>query len=321
MRHHKDRSKERQRWRKLAPVAAIALAVTLGCTTLSHDWLAFVSGRSLFEHRSQSVVSRCAREPILRRDPMVFDKMKRYYANQAKLDKRQGGPDLEKMKAKLFALGLQKKWEEMEAKRSREIWHLNHIVPGDAFLGVMSHPRIRGGTSQQVQIIFESPQDGTWKIGSEEGKFTYKQDFPIKSPEDKAAYVFNKFNKQWRALDQPMPTASDVEYMPLETARFYFNMVASTENYPTEEQYQAAVANPEKGFTPEEFVAWLDNEQPGYIDSNWDLYYTGRRIVMEDDSLRFYGDFQDEGGRIYGFTEFEGTDAEGTFNIKLAKKQ
>lgn len=271
--------------------------------------------------------------PILRRDPKENSGIDRFARQSTRLWKRQRDlPEDEKMEKKkedyLRKLGLASKIVD---RKSIPPWHLDHVAAGDVFEGYFAHPDILRAERIDFTFTANSLTGGgvsAEKVGME-ADVTLRQDFPIAfgagteaRNRDMAAYIFSKFNKQWRSFDQPYPTDEDVSYLQLGGLRMFFNQIAQAVDYPPEEEFNQNCADPAKGMTLDEFMTYVLSEDPEYLEVSWEAVYTGRRIRFESESgdeLLFDGDFSgDCPGAIFGFMTYNGVPG-GTFEMNLKK--
>jgi len=271
-------------------------------------------------------------EPILRRDPFVQENMQRWIGQQVKLARREEGirqdDDADKAAARKAAylqrLGL---GDKIQAAGSKPAWHLDHIKAGDRFEGYFSHPDLSRGDRLDLTFVATSDTEGTWsseKAGFEQD-VTIRQDFAItfdQGPErdmDLTSYIFHKFNMQWRDFDGPYPSADDLEYLSLKGTQLWFKYVAEVDGFPSEEDYRASCADPDKGMTKEEFLQFIKEDDPEYIDNTFLNVFTGRRINLFDSDLLLDGDFQKEAiNHIYGYASYEGKPG-GLFELILRR--
>jgi len=273
--------------------------------------------------------------PILRRDPTDNANMQRWISQQVRLVRRQAGvreqDTADKMAARkaayLAKLGLGDKAKEVKEAKPRP-WHLDHMVEGDVFKGTFQHPTINLGSAVDVLLTVTSPTTGTWKSvkGDFEADVQIDQDFPIAHEkgearnEAMAAYIFNKFNAGWRSFGKPMPSAEELEYLSLGGMRMFFKQVAEVDNFPEEADFNEGAADPEKGMTKAEFLKYILDEDPEYLEGSFPNVFTGRRVRVGDEDLLLDGDFQPEApGWIFGYAYIEGKGG-GSFNLELVKK-
>lgn len=213
---------------RTAPCLLVCALVCVSFEGLSHVFVGLrPAGRELG-------VDRNAYQPILRRDPLVNKELQKWARQQLRLVKRQeaGGwsePD-EKKKEYLRKLGLDKKAEQLDQKKLKPAWHLNHIAPGDKFVGTFEHPDLFGG--EAVDLTFEAVSDSEANIVSKRGDLDdtvdLQQDYPIafeageQKDQDMVAYTFHKFNEQWREFEKEMPAEEDCQHITLPMLRLFF---------------------------------------------------------------------------------------------------
>jgi len=268
-------------------------------------------------------------EPIRRRDGFVQENMQRWIKQQVTLVKKQEGVSTldaekaaEKKAAYLAKLGLGDKLKDVGPK---PLWHLAHIRGGDVLEGFFSHPEIQGGDRLDLAFKAKSDTAGTWtsEKGGFENDVELRQDFPIafeegpKQDMDMTAYIFHKFNMQWRDFDGPYPTADELEHLSLKGMRMWFKQVAEVEGFPSEEDFAAACADPAKGMTKEEFQEFILGDDPEYIASTFKSIFTGRRVHFVDskEGLLLDGDFQKEAvNHVFGYVTVGGRPG-GTFEL------
>jgi len=273
--------------------------------------------------------------PILRRDPSVNKMLQRWVGQQQRLFTRESGmreketeDSAAKRKARALArYGLANKANEiaMKSQQPKPAWHIPHMVEGDAFKGTIEHPDFNRGEVTDFALQLTSATEGVLsssKVNFEE-KVQIKQDFAIpfeKGPERDAAmlaYVFNKFNMNWRRLDVPVPT--ELEYLSLEGLRLFFLIVAEVPGFPEESEFQKSVADPAKGMTKAEFKSFVLDEDPEYLEKTFKAIYTGRRMNVVGQTMQLDGDFQDSAkGCIFGFGTYDGKDG-GQFNMRYVQ--
>ncbi|CAE7380246.1 unnamed protein product [Symbiodinium pilosum] len=259
--------------------------------------------------------------------------MQKYIGQQLRLVKRQeaGGfsNPTERKQLYLKKLGLDKKAEELDQKKLRPAWHLPHIVAGDKFVGNFQHPDLFRG--EQVDLKFTATSDTEAQIFSKRGDIddivNFKQDFPIafepgeQKDQDMTAYTFHKFNEQWRDFKQPLPTDEECQHISLPMLQLFFKQVAGVEDFPSEGEYAENCADATKGMTREEFLKYLREESPDYLEKSFPGVFTGRRFQFSDGRLAFDGDFQIQGDNlIYGFVTLAGAPG-GTFSLELVVKK
>jgi len=262
--------------------------------------------------------------PILRRDPTVQSSMQRFIAGMEKGDLRASGMGVgevsdkgrKKKEAYLARLGI-------KPKKLGE-WDVNHMQPGDKFAGTVEHPELG-----KVDIKVEIGEGGKAEWVSTKGEFDESaevvQDHPVEQEpgdqrnRDIAAYIFSKFNYDWRDFDGPMPTKEDVAHIELAGLQLWFRQVASVDGYPTEEEYNEAVTDKSKGMSLDDFLKFIVGEDPEYLDKTWDTVFTGRRLRIFSSVLELDGDFSKKTqGNIYGFATYKGEPG-GEFNLALVK--
>lgn len=260
--------------------------------------------------------------PILRRDPKKNAALDRFLGQVEKLQARaKGGADGDLARAKKLAylakLGIQKK--------ESGPWDAEHMKAGDKFGGYVEHPKLG---KIDIKLVVDSYDKVTWSSVKGEFDRTAKmaQDHPIAlegdlRKMDQAAYIFSKFNMRWRDFKGPMVTKEDVEHIDLKGLQFWFELVASVKDYPSEEEFTAACTDPSKGMSREDFIKFTA-EDPTYLDVTMPTWRnTIRRIRMFDSDLELDGDFMEKArGTIAGFASwqgFEDFDNSGTFELKL----
>lgn len=311
------------------PVAVAALLVAVGAVTRG-GIVAFCScfTTSRTAPATQSLVTRHSvvpYGPLVRRGSDVEASLQQYLTMQVKIDERQSsGGFTEKGKNRLIALGLADKVAQMEAP-----WHEKHIVAGDQFQGFFEHPNFEGGNKVEVAVVFDGPYTGSWEAvrgGEFEGPIEIIQDHAItvkKGPErnqDMAAWVFSKYSRQWRDFRAPLPSPSQLEYIDLPSLQYFFLAMASVDGYPPEEEYVAAIADPAKGMSRDEFINWLESQETGYLDKAFGEMYGTRRFQMRAGGIVFDGDFLKPFGRIAGYVDFNGKTG-GNFQLTLSNIQ
>lgn len=271
--------------------------------------------------------ARCAYEAICRRYPQQNDGVQRFVSQSARLWKRQRNlptdDKMEKKKAAYLAkLGLAGRVKD---KNAEPAWHLEHMSEGEVFEGYFSHPDVYTGRAE-LTLTVTSPKQGSLQSNKAEIDFDadIRQDFPIAHEvgsearnRDMAAYIFSKFNSQWRSFEEAYPLAEDLQYLSLVGLRTFFKQVAKVEDYPPESEFNDSCADPSKGMTLDEFLKYTLSEDPAYIEQSFPAVYTGRRVQFEGDSLMFDGDFvKDCEGAIFGYVSYKGK-AGGVFELQL----
>merc|ERR1711862_334822 len=116
-----------------------------------------------------------------------------------------------------------------------------------------------------------------------------------------------------------MPTRDEMKYMGVEELRIFFELVAQVKDYPEDDEFRGACAEPEKGMTKEEFLTYLHSDDPEYLSKSFVGVYTGRRLnlVADNSPFKFDGDFQRElSGMVFGYVAYNGVSG-GTFKLKL----
>lgn len=249
----------------------------------------------------------------------------RLFTRESGLREKETEDSAAKRKARALArYGLINKAEEI-AKNNQQpkpAWHIPHMVEGDTFKGTMEHPDFNRGESTDFTLTLTSATEGLLsspKADFEE-KVQVKQDFAIPfergAERDSAmlAYVFNKFNINWRRFDVPVPT--ELEYLSLQGLRLFFLQVAEVQGFPEESEFQKSVADPAKGMTKAEFKSFVLDEDPEYLEKTFKAIYTGRRMNVVGQAMQLDGDFQDAAkGCIFGFGTFNGKEG-GQFNLR-----
>lgn len=321
----------RQRSRRFPVAAAIiasaALALSrwyLGASSAAFAGQSVVrDGGSRLRNQRDGGVGREAVKQILRRDPLVNENMQRFVKLNLKVTKRQVGTrQRDAAMARLAKLGLADKIQV-----SSGIWHDKHPAVGDVYSGYYTHPDDSDDMEVRTPVEITITGEGTadWKENEDFGKATFQSDFAIIDDRDRAMYLFNKFNLQWRDFSKPVPTPEELEYVSLSGLRKFFEQVASVQGFPSEEEFSGACADPSKGMTLDEFLAWLAADDPAYLSKTFKDIYTGRRIRFETEETGRYivldGDFQnDVDGVIIGYMELEGKTG-GSFNVKLTAQK
>lgn len=310
-------------------VCTMLAIYTLWC---GEDSNAFAGG-SVGSPRFDTLVARPAYKPILRRDPTMNKELQTWMRQQLRLVKRQeaGGfsNTVDRKKLYLKKLGLDKKAEELDQKQLRPPWHLKHIVPGDKFVGSFQHPDLFGG--EACDLTFETTSETEANIFSKRGDLddtvSLQQDYPIafesgeQKDNDMVAYTFHKFSEKWRDFELPMPSEEECQHLTLPMLQLFFTQVAGVDDFPSASEFAENCADPSKGMTREEFLAYLRAESPDYLEKSFPGYYTGRRMRFTDGKLVFEGDLQEIGDNlIYGFLSFDGKPG-GTFSIELVVKK
>lgn len=262
--------------------------------------------------------------------------MQKWIGQQLRLYNRQAGnrerDTQDQMAARkaayLAKLGLGAKAQEVKEATKKRPWHIDHMVAGDVFQGTIEHPDIARGDKIDLTLTVASPTGGTWvsNKGQFEGDFEIEQDFAIEfekgqaRDETMAAYIFNKFNMGWRDFGGPMPKSEDLEHLSLRGLRMFFYQVAEVDGFPEESVFKENAADPEKGMTIAEFVKYIKDDDPNYLESTFPNVYTGRRVRIGNEDLLLDGDFQVEAdGVIYGYAYVDGKPG-GAFSLELAKK-
>lgn len=317
-----------QRRRCLRTPVALAALVVAVVTVTRGGFAAFCSSftASGANHATQSLVTRHSvvpYGPLVRRDSGVETSMQGFLKMQTKIDERMAsGGFTQKGKSRLIALGLADKVAAMEAP-----WHEKHIVPGDQFQGFFMHPNFEGGNKVEVAIVMNTPFTGSWEAvrgGEFEGPIEILQDHAItvakgeERNQDMAAWVFSKYSRKWRNFGAPLPTPEELEYIDLPSLQYFFLAMASVDGYPPEEEYVAAIADPAKGMTRNEFINWLESQETGYLDKAFGEMYGTRRFQMRAGGMVFDGDFLKPQGRIAGYVEFNRKPG-GQFQFTLAQ--
>ncbi|CAJ1338650.1 unnamed protein product [Effrenium voratum] len=283
--------------------------------------------------QSRELVARWAYKPILRRDPTQNQKLQVYAGQQLRLVKRQeaGGfsNPTERKQLYLKKLGLDKKAEELDQRKNKPAWHLNHIAAGDVFLGHFQHPGLSGNEQLDLKLEASSENEAILlsKRGDLDDTVSFQQDYPIafepgeQKDSDMTAYTFHKFNQQWRDFETSMPSEEDCQHLTLPMLQLFFSQVAEVEDFPSKDEFAENCADPAKGMTREEFLKYLRAESPDYLEKSFPGIYTGRRLRFTDGKLVFDGDFQSLGDNlIYGFVTLDGKPG-GTFSLELTKKR
>jgi len=273
-------------------------------------------------------------DPILRRDPKVQANLQRWINQQAKLQVRQSGmpeaavKDAERAAAKKAAY-LAKLGIAVKEKTAQAPWDENHIAPGDVFKGYIEHPALQDGKRLDLRIVVEPSGKeaiATSEKGDFQRTFTLSQDFPITAAKgadrdrDMAHYVFSKFNAQWRKWEEPLPPRESFDHLTLGGLRQFFKIVAKVDDYPPKEEFDAAASDPEKGLTIDEFLNYLQEDDPEYLDQSFIGVFTGRRVQFNDGSFNLDGDFSTKfRGAILGYAKYNGQ-VDGTFALQLEEK-
>jgi hypothetical protein len=261
-------------------------------------------------------------QPILRRDPAKMKSISKYVSAAEKLLFREEGTGEISQSGKAKKLAYLAKLGITPKKEAA--WDISHMKAGDQFAGFVEHPEM-GRLDVKVEV--KSQTEAYWYSRNKEfeGAATIVQDHPFaaEGPQRKldiAGYIFSKFNMRWRNFEEPAPSFDDVQYLDLEGLQFFFKLCASVENYPPQDMFNEACADPSKGMTREEFVAFTDDpRQPEYLDEVLPTFYTGRRIKIFDSQLELEGDFSTNArGYILGFVSYLEEDG-GKFQLTLAK--
>jgi len=274
--------------------------------------------------------SRCtlrAYTPILRRDPLLNEKMQKFIRQQVRLWKRQRGlpeddSEVKKKNAYLAKLGLASKIVDASTIPP---WHLNHLAPGDVYEGGFEHPEMNDGDRMDLTFTVNSPTEGTIESdkGNFEEKVSIKQDFSITfgkgeaRARDQTAYIFCKFNPGWRDFGSPMPPDEECfKHINHKMLQLWFQQATQVEGFPSEAEFRENAADPDKGMTMEEFLAYTTSDDSEYIDKTFKGIFTGRRIQFAEEDLKFDGDFAEAKGNLVGFVSASGREG-GTFDLEL----
>eukprot|EP00933_Yihiella_yeosuensis_P064177 TRINITY_DN6752_c0_g1_i4.p1 TRINITY_DN6752_c0_g1~~TRINITY_DN6752_c0_g1_i4.p1 ORF type:complete len:340 (-),score=59.93 TRINITY_DN6752_c0_g1_i4:139-1158(-) len=269
---------------------------------------------------------------IQRRDKVTEANMNKYIKQMLKVRKRElssastgeaWSASDEKKAAYLKRLGLGNKIKQKDPKP----WHFEHIAAGDTFEGNFEHPGLNSGTRVDLVLEVTSPTEGV--LSSQRGGFEsdvkIEQDFSIayekgeQRDQDITAYVFQKYNRQWRDFSSPLPTDEEMQYLSHGGLQLFFFQAAEVEYFPPEEDFRKACADPEKGMTRAEFLAYIRAEDPDYLDKTLKAIFTGRRLRLSSTDFDLQGDFQDiYFGMMVGYAKFEGKPG-GLWSLDLVK--
>merc|ERR1711874_422989 len=100
----------------------------------------------------------------------------------------------------------------------------------------------------------------------------------------------------------------------------FFKIVAKVEDYPPKDEFEGAASEPDKGLTIEEFLNYLQADEPDYLDQCFIGVFTGRRLQFADGSFELFGDFVPQSqGAILGFAYYNGME-DGTFGLQLQEE-
>ncbi|CAE8594897.1 unnamed protein product [Polarella glacialis] len=279
--------------------------------------------------RDERLVALSAYRAIQRRDSITNTNLQKWVGQQLKLEKRQSagasgtGVSVsdEKRNAYLAKLGLANK---IAPKVEEGAWHLNHIAPGDVLEGWFEHP-----SSGRVDLTYTAETETRGVMTSTRGTFeseaTLEQDFPIayeegeQQDQDMTAYVFMKFNELWRNFDAPMPDESVYDRLSFKGIQTFVNQVTEVPNYPTDDDYQKACAEPDQGMTKSEFLTFLRAEDQQWLSSSFKGVFTGRRLRIKSSLFDMEGDFMNDLPMIFGFGVLEGKPG-GSWKLELKRR-
>eukprot|EP00403_Amphidinium_massartii_P039746 CAMPEP_0178451958 /NCGR_PEP_ID=MMETSP0689_2-20121128/43973_1 /TAXON_ID=160604 /ORGANISM="Amphidinium massartii, Strain CS-259" /LENGTH=331 /DNA_ID=CAMNT_0020077601 /DNA_START=110 /DNA_END=1105 /DNA_ORIENTATION=- len=265
-------------------------------------------------------LSRNAYPPLIQRPMEVESKIRRWNARQLKLETRQAASQKAKRYLQMRGITLD---------RSKKAWHLEHPRQGDIYTGYFQHPSFEGDERVEVTVKVISDEEGEWeaeRVGFR-GPVEIKTDFPVRTDEagtpeslDVASWLFQRYNKRWRKFSEGPPSEEELSRMTLDNLRFFFEKVAQTENFPDEDTYRKACADPDAGMTPEEFIAWLAQDDPSWMASAYSEVKTPRKIRIYDEDLMLDGDMIDTvPGLILGYAWYNDK-PEGNFVLRLKEE-
>lgn len=266
--------------------------------------------------------------PLVRRESKVQENLQKYIKLQQKRVARVKGDGLlvvnnDQKLAYLAKLGL--KTDRLEKLLTKPPWYAGRLKAGDRLQGYFQHPSYTNQQNYDLTLVMTSKEEGLLisKMGNFEGPVDIQQDPEIefeKGPQrtmDLAAYIFCKCNRQWRDPNMPSPDPTNISRLRFNELQRFFGVVTKfqkNEDFPPKEIYEKACAEPAKGMTREEFIAFVTSEDEDFLETALDTFYTGRRLLMTGTKLRFNGDFQDESPHIWGYVDFQG-DTNGLFEL------
>lgn len=301
--------------RRYAVVVSLSLIVF---TTLSRSLTAaFSTTFGLRQASSRTgLIARSAYATIQRRDYETNEKLKRWVRQQIRLNQRQeaGGAALNDAAraAYLQKLGL---GDKIKAAKAKQPWHLNHMKAGEVYVGFIEHPDVRAGMRTDIALTVQSPTQGMLECprANFEGSVDIEQDFPItfepgeQRDQDIAAYIFQKYNNKWRDFEGAIPVDADMQHLSLPELQLFFFQVAEVKNFPPEDVFREACSDPEKGISRADFLKFIKDQDPEYLETLFSTYHTGRRFRLIGDVIELQGDFHpDEDGFIHGYGKLEG---------------
>lgn len=259
--------------------------------------------------------------PILRRDPGIDKNMRIWIKWQNKARLRQMGVS-------------EQKWKEAEVSPQVKPWHLVHTKVGDRYKGYMQHPDLQG--DRKIPVVIEVIQPPTTedqygevrvistKVGLNDPG-TLIQDFAIehtpgpKRTMDMATFCFMKASTKWLDFDNStMPAPHELQRLKLDELRKFFERVTKVTDFPTDEEYKEACADPEQGMTKDEFIDWLESQEPGYVAKMYETVRTSRRMQIQTEDLFFDGEFSLFPGLMLGYVNVDNKPG-GKFEVELQK--